>query len=291
MRLLIIFSLVFGSFLVYADKQDDKVELIISDPSKKAEGSWGKEADQVEAFQDIKIIDGLSEENTKERLEEARNFFNSSLAIYKATEKSIKEKREQHQKEKDANNRDRFEWQKKARDQNMEKEFRRMSYDGRKKAVMELVKGMDALEKIENPAATASQVYIDLKASIYREYIKHQFRLKNYNQSRDMLEKYLLLGPTFIVEAEPHKLLAMCYESQEKEANKYKNDELISKIKEEKNFHLVRYAEIAYGKDSSQFKKIEKKVSKFNSLPKECNSAKEVKELNKDEEANDQHRP
>ena len=81
------------SFLLAETNKEDKVELIISDP-KKAEGSWGKDADEVEAFQDVKIFDDLSEENTKVRLEEARDFFNSSLAIYKATEKSIKEKKE-----------------------------------------------------------------------------------------------------------------------------------------------------------------------------------------------------
>ena len=51
-------------------------------------------------LKDGKIFDDLSEENTKVRLEEARDFFNSSLAIYKATEKSIKEKKELLAKEK-----------------------------------------------------------------------------------------------------------------------------------------------------------------------------------------------
>ena len=167
------------SFLLAETNKEDKVELIISDP-KKAEGSWGKDADEVEAFQDVKIFDDLSEENTKVRLEEARDFFNSSLAIYKATEKSIKEKKELLAKEKETNTQDKFEWQKKARDSTMEKEFKRMSLEGRKKSVIELVKAMNALDKIENPDAITSPVFIDLKASIYREYIKHQFRLKNY---------------------------------------------------------------------------------------------------------------
>ena len=81
---LLLFTLSYGSFLFADTNKEDKVELIISDP-KKAEGSWGKEADEVEAFQDVKIFDDLSEENTKVRLEEARDYFNSSLAIYKAT--------------------------------------------------------------------------------------------------------------------------------------------------------------------------------------------------------------
>jgi hypothetical protein len=251
---------------LFADaKQEDKVELIISDP-KKAEGSWGKEADEVEAFQDVKIFDDLSEENTKTRLEEARDFFNSSLAIYKATEKTIKEKKEIHAKEKETSTQDKFEWQKKARESTLDKEYKRMSLEGRKKSVIELVKAMNALDKIENPDAITSPVFIDLKANIYREYIKHQFRLKNYNQAGEVLEMYIALGDQYEKEAEPHKLLAMCYESQEKQTSRYKKESVSSEYKMLKNCHLLRFADLAYGLESNQFKRIEKKTVKFNPI-------------------------
>ena len=258
---LLLFTLSYGSFLFADTNKEDKVELIISDP-KKAEGSWGKEADEVEAFQDVKIFDDLSEENTKVRLEEARDYFNSSLAIYKATEKSIKEKKELLAKEKETNTQDKFEWQKKARENTMDKEFKRMSLEGRKKSVIELVKAMNALDKIENPDAITSPVFIDLKASIYREYIKHQFRLKNYNQSSEVLEMYIALGDQYEKEAEPHKLLAMCYESQEKQASKYKKESVSTEYRTLKNCHLLRFADLAYGMESNQFKRIEKKTIK-----------------------------
>jgi hypothetical protein len=64
MRLIVISLLLTNIFLspIFSDtKSDDKVELIISDTKKKPDGYWGKEADEVEAFQDIKIIDDLSE--------------------------------------------------------------------------------------------------------------------------------------------------------------------------------------------------------------------------------------
>jgi len=271
---LLLFTLSYGSFLFADTNKEDKVELIISDP-KKAEGSWGKEADEVEAFQDVKIFDDLSEENTKVRLEEARDFFNSSLAIYKATEKSIKEKKELLAKEKETNTQDKFEWQKKARENTMDKEFKRMSLEGRKKSVIELVKAMNALDKIENPDAITSPVFIDLKASIYREYIKHQFRLKNYNQSSEVLEMYIALGDQYEKEAEPHKLLAMCYESQEKQASKYKKESVSTEYRTLKNCHLLRFADLAYGMESNQFKRIEKKTIKYNPIATNSNSGKD----------------
>ena len=269
---LLLFTLSYGSFLFADTNKEDKVELIISDP-KKAEGSWGKEADEVEAFQDVKIFDDLSEENTKVRLEEARDYFNSSLAIYKATEKSIKEKKELLAKEKETNTQDKFEWQKKARENTMDKEFKRMSLEGRKKSVIELVKAMNALDKIENPDAITSPVFIDLKASIYREYIKHQFRLKNYNQSSEVLEMYIALGDQY--EKEPHKLLAMCYESQEKQASKYKKESVSTEYRTLKNCHLLRFADLAYGMESNQFKRIEKKTIKYNPIATNSNSGKD----------------
>ncbi|NBU99176.1 MAG: hypothetical protein EBS19_13360 [Spirochaetia bacterium] len=258
----IVFSILLLSIAfsyIYSDtKSDDKVELIISDPKKKPEGSWGKEADEVEAFQDIKIIDDLSEENTIARMEEAKNHFNTSLAIYKASEKLIKDKREAALKE--SKPQDKYDWQKKTREIDQDRESKRISLEGRKNAVMELVKGMVALDKIENPSAVTSQVYIDLKASIYREYTKHQLRMKNYNQAMDMIEQYISLGDNYKKESEPHKLLAVCYEFNERQASKYKKDSIAKKFKRKKNQELLLYSELAYGKDSAQYKKIQKRI-------------------------------
>ena len=258
----IVFSILLLSIVspyIYSDtKSDDKVELIISDPKKKPEGSWGKEADEVEAFQDIKIIDDLSEENTIARMEEAKNHFNTSLAIYKASEKLIKDRREAALKE--SKPQDKYDWQKKTREIDQDSESKRISLEGRKNSVMELVKGMVALDKIENPSAVTSQVYIDLKASIYREYTKHQLRMKNYNQAMDMIEQYISLGDTYKKESEPHKLLAVCYEFNERQASKYKKDSIARKFKRKKNQELLLYSELAYGKDSAQYKKIQKRI-------------------------------
>jgi len=253
---IVFFSLSF-SLVAVEPKPDEKVELIIPD-TKKPEGSWGKEADEVEAIQDIKIIDDLSEESTVARLEEARTHFNTSLAIFKSAEKQIKEKRELASKE--SRPADKYEWQKKARQLELEKEYKRISLEGRKNSVMELIKGMNALDKIENPSMLESQVYKDLKASLYREYIKHQFRMKNYNQAMDMILMYLKIGENYEKEAEPHKLLAICYEFNERQAARYKREALREEFKSLKNKHLLRYAELAYGPESKQYEAIKKKV-------------------------------
>ncbi|HNH10681.1 MAG TPA: hypothetical protein PK683_19435, partial [Leptospiraceae bacterium] len=137
MKLFCVFILF--SVSLKSESKEDKVELIISDPSKKAEGSWGKEADQVEAIQDIKIIDELSEESTIARMQEARNHFNTSLATFKASEKQIKDKREAAAKE--TNPQDKYAWQKKSREMELDRECKRISQEGRKNAVLELVKG------------------------------------------------------------------------------------------------------------------------------------------------------
>jgi len=276
MRLIVISLLLTNIFLspIFSDtKSDDKVELIISDPKKKPDGSWGKEADEVEAFQDIKIIDDLSEENTIARMEEAKNHFNTSLAIYKASEKLIKDKRESASKE--SKPQDKYDWQKKTREIDQDRESKRISLEGRKNSVMELVKGMTALDKIENPEAVTSQVYIDIKASIYREYIKHQLRMKNYNQAMDMIEQYISLGDSYKKESEPHKLLAVCYEFNERQAAKYKKESIARKFKRKKNQELLLYSEIAYGKDSAQYKKIQKRIGPIDG-PDEDELQKEV---------------
>ncbi|MDX1959588.1 MAG: hypothetical protein SFU98_13515 [Leptospiraceae bacterium] len=258
MKSFIIAFFLFTFVFLAAEKAEDKVELIISDPTKKIEGSWGKEADEVEAFQDIKIIDELSEESTVARMEEARNHFNASLATYKAAEKQIKDKKDLASKQ--TKPQDKYDWQKRAREVEQEKEYKKISFEGRKNAVVELVKGMNAIDRIENPNTIASQIYIDLKASLYREYIKHQFRMKNYNQAMEIIEMYIALGDKFAGEAEPNKLLAICYESNERQASKYKKDASARDFRRKKNQHMLKYAELAYGKESNQYKRILKKI-------------------------------
>lgn len=255
-NIILIFSI---SGALYATQNHDNVELLLPE-SKKPEGLWGKEAGEIETLGDIKILEELSEESSQIKLEEARKFFNIAISGYRSTELTITKKRKDFESE--VNLQDRYKWQKKAREVNRDRELLRITVEGRQNAISFLIRGMNFIDQIENPALRNSAVYLDLKSSLYREYIKHQFALKNFSLTIDMLERYLALGKNFEAESEPHKLLAVCFEKQEVQALKYKKESLMLSLREKKIEHLLRYAELAYGKESKQFERVAEKLAR-----------------------------
>ncbi|MBE7411340.1 MAG: hypothetical protein L6Q54_01150 [Leptospiraceae bacterium] len=257
-RFIIIILIPFIHFSIYSNQNQKKSELVFPD-EKPIEGYWG-EAESLETSKDLKIIEDISEEASTKKIENARKMFNLSLSIFKSSEIQIQNKKSEYEKE--VNLEDKYTWQKKARENNREKELRKITIDARQNSIIPLVKGMNYLDKIENPIVKKSPIYIDLKASLFREYIKHQFALKSYNLAVDMLDRYIELSDKYEAEAEPHKILAACLEKQEIQASKYKKDALAFSIRSKKNHHLMRYTELAFGKGSNQYNKLAEKVSR-----------------------------
>ncbi|MCB1192340.1 MAG: hypothetical protein H7A23_24710 [Leptospiraceae bacterium] len=261
-----ILLLIFSVQVIFSQEnlKKDNVELILPE-DKIIQGTWGQEADEIKLFSEIKILDELSEENTKKWLEKSRDNFNTAITEFKDTAQKINKKKEKMFAEVDAL--DIYQWRKDARKENIERKLNTELIKARKKSIVNLIKGMQSIDKIENPEVLQTPIYTDLKASLYREYIKHQFNLKNYYQASEMIEEYFKVGRKegdiygeFEKEAMPHKLLAICYESVEKVAKKYNKKALYMEYNELKNKHIIRYAELAYGKDSNQYNRVIKKL-------------------------------
>lgn len=248
------------SIPIFAEKSDaNSIKVIITD-TKPTESSWGSDK-EIESFKNVQILEELSEENSKAALEEARNSFNNSIVTMKTSEKDIKEKSDKMDKE--VRRQDKYEWQIKARESEKRRILRNLEVAARRKAIVDLVRAMNSLDKIQNPTVITSEVYLDLKASIFRNYIKHQMWMKNINPAMDVLEKFIGLGPKYEKEPEAHKLLAICYEHNEKFATRHKSDNDVQNFRFLKNKHILRFAELAYGKDSNQYDRIVKKLGKY----------------------------
>lgn len=233
----------------------ERIELIL--PAKPEKGSpWG----ETFKFNEIDILDKVDETSSQNRWKEANREYSNAIDGYEAQKKGLEAKFDE--KRKIVYYEDRYEWQKKQRRETIEKEYRRLSLEIRQTAVNKLIKAMTLLDKIENPKVKDSLPYLDLKSGIYREYIKHQEAYKNYLQIIDFSERYMSISETNEKEAEPHRLLALAYEKMEQAAQKSKNQELSLEWKELKKKHLLRFAEIHYGRESKEFQKIEEKIGR-----------------------------
>ncbi|MDZ4727210.1 MAG: hypothetical protein SH817_13725 [Leptospira sp.] len=235
---------------------DTKVEQIL--PGTPEKGSpWG---DGPERFKEIEILDLVDESSSQKRWKDANKEYSLAIEGFENALKTIQKKRDDAKKI--VYYEDRYEWQKKTRNDNLEKNLSKMQSDARNNANTKLIRGMAILDKIQNPKVKASEPYLDLKAGLYREYIKHQDAFKNYFQSADFLERYIALSEKHEKEAEPHRMLALAYEKLESNALKGKNSEMADEFKESKKKHLLRFAELHYGRESKEYTAIEEKVAK-----------------------------
>lgn len=250
---------------LYSQNPEDElnsVKLIISGSKDAEGGTWGKETDEAKLYKNVKIFDEISEDHSKELLKASAKYFNDSFSGFQKYQQKAKEKQEEFDKNPKYFKSGEGDWREKEEKVNQEKQINTIVSKGRKEAVDNLIKAMNTLDKIQNPSVRKNNVYIDLKASIYREYIKHQFNLKNYNQASDIIEKYMKLSEVHEREAQPHKMLAICYEYNQKYAAKYKEKGVYEHFKNLKYEHLLRYTELAYGRESSQYDRVLKKISR-----------------------------
>jgi hypothetical protein len=262
-RLFFVLLLVVSQLVADAGEDElNSVRLIISGGKDAEGGPWGKDAEEAKSYKDTKIFDEISEEHSKELLKDAAKLFNASFAGFQKYEDKAQKEREAFEKGEKYYRATDGQWRKQDDKENNERKVQRILNQGRRQAIVNLIKSMETIDKIENPSVQKNSMYLDLKASIYREYIKHQFNLKNYNQAGDMIEKYIKLSEEHEREAQPHKMLAMCYEFNQKYAARYKEKDVYEHFKNLKYEHLLRYTELSYGKDSSQYDRVLKKISR-----------------------------
>lgn len=237
---------------VYDSAFDKSSGITEEDP----ESLWA-DPDISDSYPELQILDDISPKKSLERLKKARSLYSTAM---KTMEKSKKEEEELKQKylKKPANH----DWEKRERQEAIEKEQARIRARHRMESIGYLIKGLDNLEMAKNPSVRESDTFVDLKSVIVREYIKLQFASRNLAHCIEMLNTYLRLKPEHTKQAEPYRLLAVCYRSQEVAAKKMGKEELEKDFKRLKNANLLKYAEIRYGKDSGEYNALKQQIDR-----------------------------
>ncbi len=243
------------SVLYPANAQEDphdsprRLEVLIPESAK--EGPWSD--DPIE-FKDIDILGDFGEDSSKQSLEQTREYLSKALDGFQKISEDIKTRRTKEESK--VLESERYEWQKKTRQENAERIFNREISRARLESIKQLALAMKSMDKIGNPKIKKSESFLELRAGVYREFIKHQYALRNYVQSAEFLEKYILLDPKFNDEAPPHQLLSHCYERLYLSAKKSKDSEGMEFYQNRRKKHGILYAELAYGRNSYEFKKV-----------------------------------
>nr|WP_232224630.1 hypothetical protein [Leptospira fainei] len=220
-------------------------------PESASEGPWSENPLE---FHDLDFLGNFSEDNSKSLIKKAGEELGKALDTFRKSSSTIdRRRREEEAKSLDS---ERYDWQRKTRLENFERVVNRDLARARLETISLLAMASQNLDKVKNPKVKQTNSFLEIQAGVYRELIKHQYAMRNFVQSAGFLEKYINLDPKFNEEAEPHQLLAHCYERLYLAAKKSKDEDSAQSYLSLRRKHGILYAELKYGQNSYEFKKV-----------------------------------
>ena len=256
MRYFIVLALLFSSAVIAEGKKELVVPDIGGEPTTP--DKWG-EINTLPVFKELEILELISKDYSKKFIKETRDFYTDAVQSYQKAREDIKKNRDEAAKNPQFL---KFDWQKKAHEDALDREDKRAIIKARHDSIVLLIKAMKSTDKIKNPEIRESGDFIELKASVYREYIKHQVALNNFQQASTMLDSYFSLGDKYENDNEAHKLQALCHDKFMESANKMKDTDSYYNFRDKKNLHLLKFTELKYGKESAEYKRVLEAISR-----------------------------
>ncbi|MCB1169912.1 MAG: hypothetical protein KDK25_06235 [Leptospiraceae bacterium] len=219
-------------------------------------GQW-EDPDIPSSFPELQILDELSQKKSLERMKKARNLYRTAGDLMQEAGKEFEASKKKIEKLPAQ-----YDWQKQEKDARIEREKRQVYAKYRNKAVGYLIESMKELEKVKNPEIRKSEPYMNLKGAAIREYVKLQFQSGNPGMTISVLEEYLELKEEHATEPEPYRLLAIAYRTQEAAAREMGREDVYRTMQARKNQYILKYAELKFGKDSYEYKRLKMQVDR-----------------------------
>ncbi|MDH5656911.1 MAG: hypothetical protein OEZ34_13440 [Spirochaetia bacterium] len=232
--------------------------------SEEIDSPW-EDPDFTSDFPELQILEDIGGKKSMEYMSEAEKLFKEALKTLRGIDDKVKTRQEEQIVDKII----RFEWEKIEEKDRLRRIERKVQLKNRMKALGLIIEALEYLEKIKNPTLLKSENYASLESKILREYIKLQYQSGNYTQSIHAIEKYFAIKESHKNEPEPHKILAICYDKQANMAEKAGDTKHKNIFTYKKNIHMLKYAEIAYGKESKEYESLKKHMINPVYIPEE----------------------
>ncbi len=148
-------------------------------------------------------------------------------------------------------------WQIVDRKAREERQINRKKRTAKLEAVTYFTRAINHLDEIRNPDLREKPAFKRLLSAVYRNWVMYQFDLGNLPQCIPILELYIEIDENE-KEYPAHKYLAQCYAFQEMMIKKYGvgTEDQMFRFRYKKNVHLLRAAELKYGKESAEYKHV-----------------------------------
>lgn len=148
-------------------------------------------------------------------------------------------------------------WQIVDRKAREERIINQMKRRAKLEAVTYFTRAINHLDEIQNPDLREKPAFKRLLSAVYRNWVMYQFDLGNLPQCIPILELYIEIDENE-KQYPAHKYLAQCYAFQEMMIKKYGvgTEDQMFRFRYKKNVHLLRAAELKYGKESAEYKHV-----------------------------------
>ncbi|MCB1315614.1 MAG: hypothetical protein KDK27_06640 [Leptospiraceae bacterium] len=221
------------------------------------DNKWLNDDEVTPLFPEIRILDEISSEHSLKRLEDARRYYREAMNALQLGAEKAAAAREGFNVDNT-----RYDWERREKMDALNRQIKNIEATHRQEAINYLIKSIQLMDQVKNPSVIESGVYLDLKSSIYRQYVKQQFRNHNLHLCIDILERYMRIRPEHSEDPEAHRLLAACYRFQEVIADRMNDRNARNEFKRAKNEHILKYAALAFGPESTEFQMLHRNVQR-----------------------------
>ncbi len=156
-------------------------------------------------------------------------------------------------------------------------EYREIAYmkrEAKTKAVTYLTKAINYADQVLNAELRNEPKFINFQAKLYQAYVATQYDIQNLKPCIPVLERYVKLSADTRKDVWAYRYMASCYAFMENMLQRYKytSDDELMQYKNKKNASLLVAAELLYGIDSPEYKKMQETVQKDERRSERINS-------------------
>lgn len=229
--------------------------------NKPASDGWRTE-DYKPYIKSIKDLEKLSKDYSDSRLKMAKDEYSKGVDILDDMVADISRTTEQFKEKKYLS--EKWYWQEIDRKNAQDRYIAGLKVTAKTKSVTYFTRAINLLDEINSNEIKSDPRYINFKVVLYRIYVSTQYDLGNLKPCIPILERYLELTDATRKDEWAYKYLSSCYAFMETilDNSRAAPDEDVAYYRNRKNQAILKAVELKYGRDSVEFKEMQKIVQK-----------------------------
>ncbi len=257
---LIVFTITASSLRAEDTTPGDKTTDKETDVKQENEG-W-KTEDYKPYIKTMQDLEKLSKQYSENRLSLAKDEFAKGLDILKDMVADIEEYKTEAGKKSYLE--EKWYWQEVDRKNAQQRYITRLKVEAKTKSVTYFTRAIKNLDEIQSNELRSDPRYIELKAALFRVYVSTQYDLGNLKPCIPVLERYIELSEQTRKDKWAYKYLASCYAFMETilDNSRATPEESVAYYRNRKNQSILKAVELEFGRDSVEYKEMQKVVQR-----------------------------